>query len=127
MISKELLSTILDHEIDGLVPYNKGESFVEYTQHPINSDDGIWEIINIHVLSYRCREWSNSKGYEIIVRKTDFDIPFNFVINEHWDCDNSGSAPYSVSDHEDYAETDPEAYIQACEWVLKEIQKEENK
>lgn len=104
MISKELLSKVLDKNIkyisdeldDNLVPY----------EMPI---DG-WKTINVYELAYKCKEWAFNNGYSILVDILGIN---NYQISME---DLTTGKPEYVKDS--YNTSEPETIFLACKWIL---------
>ena len=124
MISKELLSEVLNASIyymemqskNIIVHYDKGM--------PLMYDDSI----NIYELAHKCKEWALIRGYSLlsgrpIVRDEEGTQVFNYWYNCYiWEIDeNSIDSPTQNTKIETNSETEPEAIIKACEYVLKEL------
>ena len=135
MISKELAEEVLEVKINKVKISDN--MHIVYLQ--IDSDnfiDGVdqgatmefeedtepkrYQFMNGYELSHKCKEWARDKCNEITIYRTCFDTPYRVAVNEFWDCDNNGSVPYSTSEYENYADTEVEAVINACEYILKE-------
>jgi len=123
MISKELLSAVLDVPIGSFVNgIDTHQYMVEY-QH-LKGDEILDCCINIYHLAHKCKEWA-------VTIKTDKLTMY--AINNY--LSNAGSTVCDIScsyenelldiDDTDYtkwfsAASEPEAIFAACEWILKE-------
>ncbi len=71
MISKELLSKVLDNEVPYQVKVHKiiiKNNSLNYFYNSKDSGGGLFEAneyINIYELAHKCKEWALSKGYTI--------------------------------------------------------------
>ena len=120
MISKELLSKVLDNEVPYQVKVHKiiiKNNSLNFFYNSKDSGGGLFEAneyINIYELANKCKEWALSEGYYFSI------YSFNFSCNteqEHrirlllgnevvyWGNDSCN-------------ETEPEAIFKACQWIL---------
>ena len=101
MISKELLSEVLDIEIKEIGKLVEGIllSF-RYPTH--------WGYCNIYELAHKCKEWAISKGWVLheVRNLKEYIIYF--------------SGDFREPSNDFRADTEHEAIFQACEWILKE-------
>ena len=104
MISKELLSEVLDTHI-GSIEYIDNTNTVRYT---ITTCFGYIDI-NIYELAHKCKRWAcDKRGYGVS----------SYVAYDDARCE--------IFKHSDktktqiYGDTEPDAVFKACEWVLKE-------
>ena len=115
MISKELLSEVLNVDVKDI--YGLGASCsisaseLSYSVHR----NGDLNIINIHELAHKCKEWAVSVKHGINSSVDGFSK----------DETNGFSSVYLMDDPDKilqdfYAYTEPEAIFKACEWILKE-------
>lgn len=126
MISKELLSEVLQKEAERGSKSILGESYLEY-KIVLPSGGKLIRDINIYELAHKCKEWAHIKGYSIITM-SDFDLRHNDAIDYH---------EYSFTDYinmnlfpmlnkKDYThlhdvsdKTEPESIFKACQWILE--------
>lgn len=103
MISKELLEKVLD--------FTSGNVFIKEIETRNNDIEylcnvGGWNLLNIYELAHMCKEWANKyvtnigSGYD-----KDKEI--------YWCICNNGEFQF-------YENTELEAVIKACEWILKQ-------
>ena len=120
MISKELLSEVLNIEI---IDYSIDTSQVRINQlwhedTPLNRElelfntiYGCMHSINIYELAHKCKEWAYSKhGYLLNSRrtfKTKYLLGYCEVVK---DCEFYYS---------EYSNTEVEAIFKACQWILE--------
>ena len=121
MISKELLSEVLDYDVDKYTIVSSSE----ITQIRIwKKDAEMWDYrsYDIYHLAHKCKEWAwNNFGLNIFIEKHTFDLyeasikicRFNNKLGSY----NSFCSYYPKE------KTEVEAIIKACEWILKEIKK----
>lgn len=98
MISKELLSEVLEVGIDIVDHYTKDNNLYysfsrSSTQH-----------INIYELAHKCKEWAKNKGYLLL---SGYDDGKTFYCT----CSNKSSP-------DSYSGTEPEAIFKVCQWIL---------
>ena len=119
MISKELLSEVLEIEIKeiGKLVEDVLLSF-RYPTH--------WGACNIYELAHKCKEWAFKKGYfvqsdfmEVNIYPIEYDgckmkllQCFDIV---PIDCDS-----YTEEEIDSFPHNEIEAIFEACEWILKE-------
>lgn len=104
--SKELLSKVLGVYITEF--FLDCESLVYVYDKIFNENEQYKNDINIYELAYKCKEW--------LIAKTDNDITIS--INR----DMASVTLYIKEDadfHIEFADTEVEAIIKACEWILK--------
>jgi len=100
MISKELLSEVLNVKVISIEVYTNGVDYYEEHGSTIH--------INIHELTHKCKEWAltqnyiiksfiSDKGYAIIETKVGKDEIIDLKISN----------------------TEPEAIFKACQWILE--------
>jgi len=107
-ISKELLSEVLDASYDNTtitrVYKPAEENFIAWETDTITSK---YHSINIYELAHKCKEWLKNN---VSNANSGFDNGHrNFCHIEN----------YNIQDIF-YADTEVEAIIKACEWILKE-------
>lgn len=120
MISKELLSEVLNLNI----------TYIERCNNSIIYKISVYdreEEVNIYELAHKCKSWALIRGYSLlsgrpIVRDEEGTQVFNYWYNCYiWEIDeNSIDSPTQNTKIETNSETEPEAIIKACEWILKE-------
>ena len=104
MISKELLSKVFNEKVLSYNVINKTEIIVQFVEHD--------EVINVHELAHKCKEWANLKGYgistHILIKQKLCDIyPHNY----------STGSDDTIAQFE--AETEHESIFKACEWIME--------
>lgn len=89
-----------------------------------DGDGGGWDY-NIYEFAFRCKEWALIRGYSLlsgrpIVRDEEGTQVFNYWYKCYiWEIDeNSIDSPTQNTKIETDSETEPEAIIKACEWIL---------
>lgn len=115
IISKELLSEVLQlsevkigrHLTTGKFSYGNRQEFYYFDGH-----DTIHEIINIHELAHKCKEWAFQKGWLLQIR-TGLDLSVIDVFNAD---KQELQIRRQISE-----QTEPEAIFKACEWILKKL------
>ena len=113
-VSNELIEVVLNIEIADItdnVIYK--ESTKELKYYFVDSD-GYYEpeIMNIYEFAFKCKEWASKKGYELYSYGKEC---FLYDTNELYDCSEQLSqwSEWFGSD------TEVEAIIKACEWILE--------
>ncbi len=114
LISKELLSEVLDKEIDSIkikdneIVYAFRVSSYGMTLHGYTHDEGS---INIYELAHECKEWAFNNGYYLTSYNDAIDIILqrNCKVIENI---TDGSFKYN-----------PTLVFKACEWIRKELLK----
>ena len=108
MITKELLSTILNERVRDIYKIgsnpNCGLNVLPYSLH----GNGDLQEINIYELSFKCIEWLidvTDNSVEIITNKDDTYVRI-YIPNE-------------ADFYSEYATDKTEAIIKVCEWYLK--------
>ena len=103
-ISKELIKAVLQKETETL---SKDFNFITNEDYIEFSDDGEMQFeYCIYKFAFKCKEWARDK-YDITVSSSIYK-----KYAKAWDIPNDKSY---------IADTEVEAIIKACEWVLKEI------
>ena len=100
MISKELLSDVLDYEV--------------YTVGVIDHQNNLWyglpdgdkETINIHELAHKCKEWAWTHNYSVGSWKYVNGYQGQIALMGKMRAFNESS--------------EPEAIFKACEWILNQ-------
>lgn len=118
-ISKELLSEVLNCDVDKYTIVSSSE----ITQIRIwKKDAEMWDYrsCDIHHLAHKCKEWAINKGYVLrICYVLENDTrELCFVETTLLKSDQYLSDYYDMDSN-----TEVEAIIKACEWILKEIKK----
>ena len=125
IITKELLRRVLPKEIENL---SNNFSFYIDEDNIVFNDDGEMQFeYCIYKFAFKCKEWALIRGYSLlsgrpIVRDEEGTQVFNYWYNCYiWEIDeNSIDSPTQNTKIETNSETEPEAIIKACEWILKE-------
>lgn len=119
MISKELLSKVLDNEVPYQVKVHKiiiKNNSLNYFYNSKDSGGGLFEAneyVNIYELAHKCKEWAYSQGYILFSK-----IRLNSSLASCY-FDTMGKHDYEEDYHNDFrAETESEAIFKACQWIL---------
>ena len=102
MISNKLLSELYDIEVSRIIELVDNNYEVTFA----NKKNGKWyNIVNIHELAHKCKEWAFDRGYTIWSTYQGYITlkPLN--------------DSYGIEFEED---TEPEAIFKACEWILEQ-------
>ena len=118
MISKELLSVVLDIPLQHIRYNGTTNHYKIFKENLFNwnsGDYGRWSNleINIYELAYKCKEWSYTQGYILFSK-----IRLNSSLASCY-FDTMGKHDYEDGYHNDFrAESEPEAIFKACQWIL---------
>lgn len=113
MISKKLLSEVLEYEVEWFDIEDNKLSF-RFTF----SEEGF---INIYELAHKCKEWAFTKGY-YLSSYVDSSVGAGCEVS-NIAC-LSFDEPILYEPTEDYL-SEPEAIFKACEWILKQKDEKE--
>ena len=109
-ISKELLSEVLNYEVDAFLGINKNE--IDYTCCRDENEGYIDISISIYEFAFKCKEWALKKEFIVHsspTQKKEFtSIAQNFNMNQSY-----------YGKNQFYALTEIEAILKACEWILE--------
>ena len=122
MISRELLSKVLGVKVWKVLDENMGT--VRYCIYPNKGDEPSDYMfpINIYELTHKCKEWAMQTPYIVDQLAINIDrtcLPNKFK-TRYW-C--VWLLHHSKVSEEFYADTEPEAIIEACQWLLEELKK----
>ena len=115
-ISKELLSEVLNYEVDAFLGINKNE--IDYTCCRDENEGYVDISINLYEFAFKCKEWTINKEYHINTsenRINNYIYLYKMVKNDFgYEIDKSNGVQF-----------DSKGYInnlfEACEWILKEL------
>ena len=114
MISKELLSEVLNVENERIS--KKVDRFCFPTENIIAvsyyMEDG-WQHLNIYELAHKCKEWAISKGYDILSGGLEASLYSCYI-----DYSDKRYTLQMTPLHHEFANTEPEAIFEACQWIL---------
>lgn len=130
MISKELLSEVINIKIEDIIDLKIFGKDLKYYEKCLlksccdgrlsDNKDSIRKSINIYELAHKCKEWAYSQGYILFSK-----IRLNSSLASCY-FDTMGKHDYEDDYHNDFrADTEPEAIFKACQWIL-ESKKEGN-
>ena len=110
MISKELLSKVLKESVLAIRPYIEDDT-VHENIIMYECGKNTYELISIYELAHECKQWA-FKNYKIIINsritsKTKLIKGYAEIIKN---CDYL---------YGDYADTEVEAIIKVCEWIME--------
>ena len=125
-ISKELLSEVLKSPVE-IISIDECKCMIKNSIYFDNEQMGISyrylygnkeiRFMSIYEFAFKCKEWALSKGYSHLSGKDDI-----YEKGEGFVC-SIGSTTLLIKDF--YADTEIEATIKACNWILeKEIQED---
>ena len=109
-ISKELMSEVLNYEVDTFLGINKNE--IDYTCCRDENEGYIDISINLYEFAFKCKEWALTK--EMIVHSSPTQKKECMSIVQSFDMNQ-----FYYGKHQFYALTEVEAIIKACEWILE--------
>lgn len=112
IISKELLSEVLGKSVKITDKTKLGifESELKGTCLKVSNGLSIFTI-NIHELTYKCKEWAYKYGFEIAAYRVQDSIEYRCLVGHNTINFNGTKSGY-------YAESEPEAIFKACQWIL---------
>ena len=110
IITKELLKKILPKETENLS--NDFNLYIDEDYIIFIAEGEQLFDYNIYKFAFKCKEWNLSKGYSHLSGKDDI-----YEKGEGFVC-SVGSTTLLIKDF--YADTEIEAIIKACSWVLKQ-------
>ena len=106
MISKELLSEVLEEEVLEIYGFTNSKTRLEYKL--LSRVDG--ESINIHELAHKCKEYLLDKGYCIIIHAFKVELfekdTNSFIRDFHYPI-QAKAIPYDIK-----------RVIKSCQWIL---------
>lgn len=112
-ITNELLSQVIDRKAEFLY-FIEDDYQIEYIFFIKNNT--YWNRINIYEFAFKCKEWALSKGYRLLS-----------LNKECYLCDTEGLCDISEQLNQwselFKANTEIEAIIKACEWILEKKDK----
>ena len=112
-ISKELLSEVLNYEVDVFLGINKNE--IDYTCCRDENEGYVDISINLYEFAFKCKEWALNYMVDKEIQST------GCIISSWTHTGGSGHARILVIDEKFTANTEPEAIIRACEWIQENI------
>ena len=107
-ISKELLSEVLNYEVDVFLGINKNE--IDYTCCRDENEGYIDISINLYEFAFKCKEWLKSKVSNLCSGFDNGHRSFCHIENLN-------------TEDRFYEDSEIEAIIKACEWILSEVKK----
>ena len=118
-VSKELMSEVLNYEVDTFLGLNKNE--IDYTCCRDENEGYIDISINLYEFAFKCKEWAYTNKYRLSSGQHRLNTKQEHYINNQiasYFC----SVYYITNDDSDIqidANTEPEAIFKACEWILE--------
>lgn len=109
MISKELLKLVLPY------PQNEFVDFIKVNDEFIKYGARVQDQISVYELAHKCKEWAVVNKYFNIATLLDYS-GYTCIIRQD-------PMTFLNTELRFKAKTEPEAVFQACEWILKEINK----
>ena len=117
MISKELLSKVLEENISEVYKMGSNPNFKQNTLLFKLYGSGELCHINIYELAHKCKEWAKSKGFFILSGYDNTETPeaiINHIYSESGCCCDGAFE----------ADTEPDAIFKACQWMLDNKRRE---
>ena len=110
-LSTELASAVLGKEVTKCSLINKSRNSINISYFEDKEDfNPICREWNIYEFAFKCKEWALSKGYSQLSGKDNiYEKGAGFVCSV-------GSTTLLIKDF--YADTEIEAIIKACNWIL---------
>lgn len=128
MISKELLSEVINIKIEDIVDLKMFGKDLKYYEKCLlksccdgrlsNHKDSICKSINIYELAHKCKEWALSKqyslysGYDKLINKYGVYINLSLLGDDEATIGGWDTEIYFIVD------TEVEAIFKACQWLL---------
>ena len=102
-ISKELLSEVLNYEVDAFLGINKNE--IDYTCCRDENEGYVDISINLYEFAFKCKEWARDK----------YDITISSSLYKNY------AKSWNISKDKSYtAKTEVEVIIEACSGILEQ-------
>ena len=107
MISKELLSEVLNLNITYIERYNNS---IIYKISVYDRE----EEFNIYELAHKCKEWALSKGYYLASNKYSDGGCCQYFTEDSNECASCGGIKSNII----HAESEQQAVFNVCQWIL---------
>ena len=114
-ISKELMSEVLNYEVDTVLGINKNE--IDYTCCRDENEGYIDISINLYEFAFKCKEWAFKNKYKIQSQINQGSKGHSHITKINDDCWAKGF----------FENTEAEAIIKASEFILIKRNQNENK
>ena len=117
-ISKELLSEVLNYEVDAFLGINKNE--IDYTCCRDENEGYIDISINLYEFAFKCKEWAYIKGFIVeigvhpIIKQNRNDRDYFYAIK------TLNGELLKKSNVDEVMKSEPTAIIKACNWILEQ-------
>ena len=117
-VSNELIEVVLNIEIADIIDNVVFKESTKELKYYFVDSDGYYEpeIMNIYEFAFKCKEWIISKGYYLSTF-IDFGVDTYFCIIKWFNSENI------IQNKKFIADTEFEAIIKACEWLLSKENK----
>jgi hypothetical protein len=116
MISKELLSEVLENKVYLIRERRPIDISSNIIQYELENGFRPFEYINIYELAHKCKEWAISKGYCInLISRTNGLSTLIFLYGKDFDKKKEIDIKSSLD-----IKTENEAMFLMCEWILRE-------
>ena len=117
-ISKELISEVLNYEVDAFLGINKNE--IDYTCCRDENEGYIDISINLYEFAFKCKEWAYIKGFIVeigvhpIIKQNRNDRDYFYAIK------TLNGELLKKSNVDEVMKSEPTAIIKACNWILEQ-------
>ena len=105
-ISKELMSEVLNYEVDTVLGINKNE--IDYTCCRDENEGYIDISINLYEFAFKCKEWAFKNKYKIQSQINESNKGHSHITKKNDNCWAKGF----------FEDTEIEAIIKSCEFIL---------
>ena len=112
MISKELLSKVLKESVLSIRPYIEDDT-VHKNIIMYECGKNTYGLIGIYELAHECKQWALNYMVDKEIQST------GCIISSWIHTGGKGHARILVIDENFIADTEPEAIIKACEWIME--------
>ena len=123
MVSKELLSEVLEEDIFSI---EEGISYIvggydTLLHYRTSSRFDICRTINIYELAHKCKEWASSYGYDLFSHRFDANASYAYLDLGMKNVIPSNNKYIFIGSYiqEFESNTEPEAIFKACQWILE--------
>ena len=105
-VSKELMSEVLNYEVDTFLGLNKNE--IDYTCCRDENEGYIDISINLYEFAFKCKEWAFKNNYKIQSQINESNKGHSHITKNDDDCWAKGF----------FENTEVEVIIKSCEFIL---------
>ena len=117
-ISKELASAVLNKEVTKCSLINKSRNSINITYFEDKEDfNPICREWNIYEFAFKCKKWATKYNFQLV----SWTVAFEAVKKKGY-CQTHNTQDKNRENDKPFREnTEVEAIIKACEWVLEQI------